>query len=277
MRQYQDRHYSPSQRESTDLVPYAMGCQACDPGYRYGPIYRSYPVIHFVESGRGRLEVHGKSLEVHAGEAFLIPAQELAAYEADADDPWSYCWVSFMGLGSSRHMQTLLNSARGGHILEGLDCAKYRGLVERVLAGCGGELSSHLHAMAVLYEVLAQLYRDLEVEEVSWAGPDLVGDVRRHIDTNIGKPLRVDEIARTFNVHPSYLSRRFSQEYGVSPKRYILERRLQKARMLVETTDEPIGLIGASLGFPDPQAFSRAFRRHVGCSAQELRSRRTGA
>ena len=46
---------------------------------------------------QGKLLLGGKEYSIHGGETFVIYPQELAFYEADANNPWRYLWVIFEG------------------------------------------------------------------------------------------------------------------------------------------------------------------------------------
>ena len=50
-------------------------------------------LIHYVLSGKGHFRFHDKEYRLEAGYGFLIQPNELAFYQADAKDPWSYLWV----------------------------------------------------------------------------------------------------------------------------------------------------------------------------------------
>ena len=54
-------------------------------------------MIHFIISGKGHFSIGGKKYPLEAGYGFLITPEELAYYEADANDPWTYVWVGFGG------------------------------------------------------------------------------------------------------------------------------------------------------------------------------------
>ena len=63
---------------------------------------------------------------------------------------------------------------------------------------------------------------------------------------------------------PNYLNQLFRDKFGVSPKQYLTRLKLDKAKNLLSSTDLPVVMIAASLGFPDQLSFSRAFKGKVG-------------
>lgn len=73
MREYKETNHSVVFKSRTDLSFYSAGHEVCAPGQHYGPKFRAYQMIHFVLSGKGRLEVAGRTFELQAGDAFWCP------------------------------------------------------------------------------------------------------------------------------------------------------------------------------------------------------------
>lgn len=70
--------------------------------------------------------------------------------------------------------------------------------------------------------------------------------------------------------------RRFSLATGMSPLEYVHRLRLEEAKQLIESGDEPIEAVAEQVGYQDAAFFSRLFRRHVALSPAQYR-RRFGA
>jgi AraC-like DNA-binding protein len=64
----------------------------------------------------------------------------------------------------------------------------------------------------------------------------------------------------------SHFTRAFRKSFGVSPYRWLLERRIDYAKALLLTSDLPIANIALQSGFSDQSTFTRAFGRIVGDS-----------
>lgn len=87
-------------------------------------------------------------------------------------------------------------------------------------------------------------------------------------------PLGVDELARTVNLSPSYLTRLFRQHTGQSPGRYDRGRRLDAAHALLRTTFLSVKEIMGAAGWNDPSHFCREFKRRFGVSPRAARQER---
>ena len=80
-----------------ELFVCQFGEEACAPGYGFGPTVRSYYLIHFVRSGRGKLHCGGRVCPVGPGQGFLILPGEETYYQASFEQPWHYAWVGYRG------------------------------------------------------------------------------------------------------------------------------------------------------------------------------------
>jgi len=76
--------------------------------------------------------------------------------------------------------------------------------------------------------------------------------------------LSVKEMAKAANCSERHLRRIFKEALGMSPKRWILQRRLQRAALLLTQTDLPVKLVAERCGFEDLSLFNRQFRQRFG-------------
>ncbi len=84
----------------------------------------------------------------------------------------------------------------------------------------------------------------------------------------------VGMLAERCGVSREHLTRAFTQKYGVSPKRYLSELRIQKACSRLRGSDVPIKNIMLDLGFTSHATFTRAFRRYTNMTPSEYRESR---
>lgn len=65
--------------------------------------------------------------------------------------------------------------------------------------------------------------------------------------------------------------RKIKKQTGLSPGKYLLHFRLKAAIALLQSTEYSIGEMAFQVGFSNHNNFSRAFKRELGCSPQQLR------
>lgn len=99
----------------------------------------------------------------------------------------------------------------------------------------------------------------------------LVGEIIEYINTNYSdSSLNVNALGYIFNRAPSYISRQFKNSTGCMLNRFITERRIQQAKMLL-CTDEKIESISSLCGFSRGNSFRRIFKKHTGMTPTAYR------
>ena len=91
-------------------------------------------------------------------------------------------------------------------------------------------------------------------------------------DSRYFEPLSVDELARVAGLSRAHFSRAFRREFGESPHAYLLTRRLERAAMLLRTTDRSVSDICFSVGLHSVGSFTTSFRRAYGKTPTRYRS-----
>lgn len=115
--------------------------------------------------------------------------------------------------------------------------------------------------------------KGLAAEMEPAVGEALALAVRRYIERNLEKPLKVDDLARHFKVSRSQIYRLFEHHDGVAS--YVWERRLLRSRRLLMTPTLQhlgIGAVAFEAGFSSNAHFSRAFRARFGLTPSQLRA-----
>ncbi len=81
--------------------------------------------------------------------------------------------------------------------------------------------------------------------------------IRESLDGNI----HLSDMARACGLSVSHFTRAFRKSFGMSPYRWLLERRIDHAKALLATSGLPIADIALQSGFSDQTGFTRAFGR----------------
>ncbi|HEY4267611.1 MAG TPA: helix-turn-helix domain-containing protein [Galbitalea sp.] len=96
---------------------------------------------------------------------------------------------------------------------------------------------------------------------------ELTDWIREHLD----EALTMADLAAREHMSERNLARRFQAQTGMSPFEWITNERINRAKVLVESTDLPIGQIAATVGMGSAESLRRNFSRVVGTSAAAYR------
>jgi len=151
----------------------------------------------------------------------------------------------------------------------------------RLSAEAGGLVPIHLHGISDEFALRIEQARRVEEfpplrTEMMYRYCDAVREfavtrhsapvraVTRYILSNLDTELTIPDLAARAGCSPSYLSRLFRREQGVSVGTFIREKRIAEARWLLANTDQPTAEIADATGFSDLNYFRRVFRAETG-------------
>ncbi len=93
------------------------------------------------------------------------------------------------------------------------------------------------------------------------------------IPDNLAADLSVPALAERSHMSPRNFARTFAAEVGETPAAYVAKQRLERARVLLETTKTPVEEVARRCGFGTVETMRRAFGRRVGVSPADYRTR----
>ena len=88
--------------------------------------------------------------------------------------------------------------------------------------------------------------------------------VERHIAENLASTITLEDLADLTRLSHGHLCRSFKVSLGDSPHRYIMRKRVEKARSLMLTTADTLSHIAFECGLADQAHLTRLFRKFVG-------------
>lgn len=93
--------------------------------------------------------------------------------------------------------------------------------------------------------------------------------IRKTVETNIDSDLTLDDLAFLCNMSLSTFNRRFAKIYNMTPRQYILERRMTLAKQLLEQNREKPSEVYHKVGYESHSSFSQAFKQTFGVTPSE--------
>lgn len=132
-----------------------------------------------------------------------------------------------------------------------------------------------LFRMASTLEVLGNLLGELEAEgsgeDALSPVPKVFRDILSDVVSGADAPLELGTLAQKYNMHPTYLSNRFSFHFGIPPIRLHRSLMMEHAGELLKSREKTVSETAEALGFADVSSFSRAFKAVTGFSPSAVR------
>lgn len=246
------------------------GSSWCDGTYAIERNGADFWVAEFIESGTGMLTVNGKSCRPSAGDLYLVPPMSHHAYSSSAHAPWIKYWINFSG----PLMQELVRLYR----LEGVFHVPNFSRPELFKTALH-QLRLHpqeAHSrigpeflMGVAVTMAADLHAATRKHQPS---PEAAA-LREWLDTLVFSPApTLEAMAAKISRSRGQTIRIFKNEFGETPVQYLIERKLETARMLLRGSPMAIKKIAEQLCFSDEYYFAAMFKRKTGIAPGRYRA-----
>lgn len=266
---------------ASPLMPVQFGWHRTAGGYGYGPTIRDHYLLHFVRRGTGIVQAHDTEYCVGAGSVFAIYPHQITYYESSAEDPWEYFWLGFEGAWAPEAMSRMGFENDRSIAVSIAEPKRVFALLEDVM----GRLRSDLHLEAQMLGVIGSMHMLLQAlsegpgnapavprrENIGQLGHEYTRVLLSIIETSYSERINVQELANRMNVNRSYLTELFRQDTGMSIKQYLMEYRLQRVLLRLQSPERTIKSIALECGFEDPLYLSRVFRKRFGLSPVDWR------
>lgn len=94
-------------------------------------------------------------------------------------------------------------------------------------------------------------------------------NIKYFMKENFDKPLSIEDYAYLTGRSISTFRRDFKSRFGISPKKWLIEKRLEKASTLLKEKSDSVTNIALQVGYENPSHFIRAFHKQFGISPKQ--------
>ncbi len=95
--------------------------------------------------------------------------------------------------------------------------------------------------------------------------------VKDFIEDNLAEKLTISDMAAVVHMSQFHFARVFKAATGESPHRYVTQRRMERAKVLLNVTKFPVAEIAYRVGFYNPSHFTSQFRKLMGMTPKKYR------
>lgn len=207
----------------------------------------------------------------------VIPSDTPHTYGADESDPWSIYWFHLKG----DQVEALIESVgleAGPLELSLADAEKIHDLFHQCYDLLSAKAYSAAHQIHVSHTMRYLLSfigliprRKQEVKTLAYMEQAIL-----YMQERLEMQLMIDDLVAHTRISKQHLNHLFKQTTGFAPIDYYLRLKMQRACQLLDLTDKSVKEISLSIGLGDPYYFSRLFKKIIGTSPTEYRSKLKG-
>ncbi len=277
--------------ESLRLRLYVFGRARCGAWWNYRKVDSPFTRLLHVVDGEAFVTVGGMRHTLSQGTLFIAPPFVPVDYLCQGSfDHYYAIFTARVGVGaelfslmdgplllpsgrkvSSQCARLLqLNKGRSLRVYDP-DALSYNDAIWKA-SPQGMSPAAAVETDGILRILLAPFLEDASPKP-AWSGEEgaRLAKVFEHIEGNLCGSLSLEELAELVNLHPTYFSDYFHKVTGMRPMRHVILKRMERARLLLLTTDMGMKEIAAECGFADVNYFLRSFKRETGGTPRAYR------
>ncbi|MGB9791779.1 MAG: AraC family transcriptional regulator [Thermacetogeniaceae bacterium] len=132
-------------------------------------------------------------------------------------------------------------------------------------------IESDVESMAKLWSNWCHVALHSESNNPSFEN-HIMEETKRFIEEHLSEELTLETISRNFFLSPYYFCRLFKRLTGMTVMEFATSLRINKAKEILEKTNQPISEVARAVGYSDPNYFSRVFKKLTGMTPSKYRS-----
>jgi AraC-like DNA-binding protein len=238
-----------------------------------GRILKEYQII-YVTRGEGFFESDSSQKKaITAGTLILLFPDEWHRFKPNPQTGWDEFWVGFKGTIMEQIVKQEFFHPKnaiwniGVHekiinlLIEIIEITKeektgYQPLVSGIV----------LHLLGQVHALAKQ--RNYKKEDIT---ESIMNRARIIFRTNLDQPVSIKKVAAELNVSYAWFRKAFKAFTGIAPNQYLLQLKIEKAKMLLSENSGPIKEISYALNFESAFYFSKLFKEKTGMSPERFR------
>lgn len=246
----------------------------------YSNIISTFSRIYFIEKGRGKIVLKGKTIVLEEGSIYFVPAFEPCSYlfQKEMSHYFLHCTFSLHKEFSANNLFSFRNKVpsipidkllfeRLWEIHPKMDIPHHDPNIYEKKIWMNNQLSfagfSHyLETTGVIKQLFSRFICKYEKDNSNKHVKLNFQQIFSHIRSNIDKDISVRTLADISYVSSDHFSKVFKATMGIGPCEFILRQRLQTAQLLLLTTEMSLQEICQDLNFKSLSYFSYIFKKY---------------
>ncbi|MDF2988930.1 MAG: DNA-binding protein AraC-type [Eubacterium sp.] len=252
-------------------------------------IHEAFEMV-YIKSGEGQFEIGNQNVTVGSNDIVIIKPHQHHKLNVTTEGGCDFIVLYFKFMNPSNLVLSETSLEDFINFVSGKDSGAFiklkvsqkndiivllnRILKEKASDQLGSELLDYLMLMELFVLISRALKAEWEnsIKNKSPKIKELMQSAIQFVHNNYEREISITDIAKYVFLSPSYFTRAFKEDTGLSPMQYLLNIRIKRACELLEETDMKVGEIAHSVGFSNQQRFNDMFKKQTNMTPMQYRN-----
>ncbi len=242
-----------------------IGKTLCENNYYVKREKSQIMAIEYIKEGSQTLIINGNTYSIKKNSAILLTKNSCHEYFCNENSAINKDWIVFDGKLAEYFIQTYIPENQ--YCFENCNLSHYFEEIQRIQKNYASEYEKMTDTISV---ILLRMFIHIK-NCLQKSNYNLPQQIQRYLDANIEKKITIDELSKIFSYSKNQIIKVFKDTYKITPYRYLLERKIDIAKLYLSNTRYSINEIAHILAFSDQNYFSAQFKKAAGMSPCEYR------
>lgn len=260
----------PELTTNKDLSIVWGGFERCANDFEIRRRHYPYFILEYPTKGRCRLDINGQEHLLKKNVIGGFSPSCSHHYLADDKQPMEHLFIAFTGKKAAALFERSTLLANG--VIEIANLPDIDFLMQTIIKkGLAGSTYSNDLCNHYLHLLLLELSEQAPLIHETSASMNTFLECKRFIEENYSWLLSAKVVADECNISLRHLTRIFKQYGEQPPHEYITRLKMNKARVLLASSNDSVKSIASKIGYEDPYHFSRNFKKYYLVSPKQFR------
>ena len=223
-----------------------------------------YYVLYTV-SGRGHMKYHDEEFYLEKGHAVMIHCNDYHLYKTASDETWDHKWIHFDGESCDTYMKLINDNGTSRIYIE--NNIEFENYIDDILRGSGvSDIKQSVYMSKSITNILTMMVLgkyNTKTNKNYYQHQEDIQKVIEYIRQNYAEQIVLDDLISVVHLSKYYFLKLFKQNTGMTPYEYLINYRINKAKVMLRTTGLSVMAIGLEVGFTDESNFIKQFKKVV--------------